>query len=126
MVSPASNVVLIQLVRAPRLGEIEDKLNIIIVKHLAELPLVLLGEEDLLAPDVRILVQELLDLLARTEQLEAEISQALGDGAHFRLGDVATDEDTRAGTRLAEASCAEERSPESVVDILAEACDLTG
>jgi len=64
---PAGNIILIQGIYALGFGQVEDKLNVIIVKYLAQLSLILLREQNLLASNVRIPIQEILNLLARAE-----------------------------------------------------------
>ena len=83
-----------------------------LLEDLVQLSLVLDGEEDLLAGNVRDGVEELLDDGGRAVKFESQFDESLSDGSHLRLGDVSTDEDSGTGSRDLETVDGEEGSPE--------------
>ena len=58
MDEPASDIVLINKVSTPGLGEVDNAVNLILVKHLAQLPLIRFWEHDSLSCDVWNSVEE--------------------------------------------------------------------
>ncbi len=93
---PTSDIVFIGGILASTSGEIDDSLDLILVKDLSELPLVAKWEKDLLDADIWKTVEEVFDLGGRAVELEAHIDQALCNRLHLRLGNVTTDENARA------------------------------
>lgn len=148
--APASDVVLINSVASTSLGEVDDRLDVVLLEDLLQtvrkagmsagarrtfeshrrthlkLPLVLEGEEDTLGRrDVVEGVEVLLNNGRRAEELESEVRKALGDLGHEGGGDITTDEDTRLGLGDPEAVGRGERIEVGLGDVGSEGGDLS-
>lgn len=92
---PSGNIILIGKALCASSCEIDDALDIVLIKDLAQESLVFGGEEYPFGIYIWDIVQKLLNDGRRAIKLESEVNQSLRNGPHFRLRDVTTDEDTR-------------------------------
>ncbi|ROV99906.1 hypothetical protein VMCG_06224 [Cytospora schulzeri] len=112
---------------APSTGKVEHTTDVVLLEHLTEGTLVLLGELDHLDGDLllRRRLDEVLDLLVRGEQLVAQGGEVVDDLGQPLLLQLTAEEETLAGLGHAEVHGGLERRPVSLDQVLAEAGHLT-
>lgn len=113
---------------ATGLGKVEDTANVVLLEHLTEGALVLLGELDDLNVDLvlGLGLEVLLDLGIGSIKLVVKRSKVVHNGGKPVLAQLTTKEDTLTRLRDAEVHGGLERSPVGLNEVLAEAGHLTG
>ena len=120
------NIVLIKLGLATGLGKVEAATDVVLLEHLTESTLVLLGELDQLHGGVGSGLEVILDRGVDGEKLVAKRVQVLDNLGEVGLGDITAEQDTLTGLRHAEVHGGLEGRPVGLNQILTEASNLTG
>jgi len=94
---PPHDVVLVKQAVGPELGKVEASADVVLLEHLTESTLVLLGEGNNVNLEARdVLLEESLDVLVGSKELVAERLDVLGDldqgsGVERALSDITTE-----------------------------------